>query len=61
MASLINLELERDLLDEQIMELAESAVSEDIQIADCTIDPTAEQSGSEQLLAKFEELEGSNR
>jgi Siphovirus Gp157 len=57
MASLINLELERDLLVEQIMELAESAVSEDIEIADGTIDPTAEPSSSEQLLAKFEELE----
>ena len=57
MASLINLELERDLLVEQIMELAESAAAEDIEIADGAIDPTAEQNGSEQLLAKFEELE----
>jgi Siphovirus Gp157 len=57
MASLINLELERDLLVEQIMELAESAAAADIEIADGTIDPTAEQNGSEQLLAKFEELE----
>jgi Siphovirus Gp157 len=57
MASLINLELERDLLVEQIMELAESAAAEDIELADGTIDPTVEQNGSEQLLAKFEELE----
>jgi Siphovirus Gp157 len=57
MTSLINLESERDALVEQIMELAESAATADINIADGTVDPTSEANTTEQLLAKFDELE----
>jgi hypothetical protein len=57
MTSLINLESERDALVELIMELAESTAATEIDIADGTIEPTAAQDNSEQLLAKFEELE----
>jgi Siphovirus Gp157 len=52
MTSLIDLELERDLLVEQIMELTESLVTEEIAPTADPIDGNAEL-----LLAKFEKLE----
>jgi uncharacterized protein YoxC len=52
MTSLIDLELERDLLVEQIMELTESVVTKEIT---STCDPN--DGNAELLLAKFEELE----
>ncbi|PSB57988.1 siphovirus Gp157 family protein [Chamaesiphon polymorphus] len=57
MTSLINLESERDALVELIMELAESAAATEVDIADGTIDPLSEANTTEQMLAKFEELE----
>lgn len=57
MTSLIDLELERDLLVERIMELAESVVTEEIAPDLDSSDPNTDRSSAELLLAKFDELE----